>query len=181
MANKTNAKARTKGKDTAKADGKADGQNGKAARPSGDATDYVTFVIAGQLFGIPVLKVQDVLAACEVTRIPLAPPEIAGALNLRGRIVTALDVRLRLGLPQANGAAERMSIVVEQSGELYSLMVDEVGEVLSLDPKGFQRNPPTLDARFREYSNGIFRLKERLLVVLDVDGLLDYEGTSKAA
>jgi purine-binding chemotaxis protein CheW len=148
---------------------------------AGDATDYVTFVIAGQLFGIPVLKVQDVLAACTVTRIPLAPPEIAGALNLRGRIVTAIDVRLRLGLPAAKETAERMSIVVDQGGELYSLMVDEVGEVLSLDPAGFQRNPPTLDARFREYSHGIFRLKERLLVVLDVDGLLDYEGATKAA
>jgi len=181
MANKTNAKARPKGNDTAKPGGQGETKPGKANRVNGDATDYVTFVIAGQLFGIPVLKVQDVLAACEVTRIPLAPPEIAGALNLRGRIVTALDVRLRLGLPPSNDANERMSIVVEQSGELYSLMVDEVGEVLSLDPAGFQRNPPTLDARFREYSNGIFRLKERLLVVLDVDGLLDYEGVNKAA
>jgi purine-binding chemotaxis protein CheW len=181
MANKTNAKARAKGKDTAKAGGQGDAKAGRGNRAGGDATDYVTFVIAGQLFGIPVLKVQDVLAACEVTRIPLAPPEIAGALNLRGRIVTALDVRLRLGLPPSKDADERMSIVVEQSGELYSLMVDEVGEVLSLDPAGFQRNPPTLDARFREYSNGIFRLKERLLVVLDVDGLLDYEGVTKAA
>jgi purine-binding chemotaxis protein CheW len=149
---------------------------------SGDASDYVTFVIAGQLFGIPVLKVQDVLASCEVTRIPLAPPEIAGALNLRGRIVTAIDVRLRLGLAAREGAGEDMSIVVDQGGELYSLMVDEVGEVLSLDPKGFQRNPPTLDPRFREYSNGIYRLKDRLLVVLDVDGLLDYGGgQTKAA
>ena len=179
MAKKTETKARSKGKPQAGAAGEA--KTAKAARGNGSATDYVTFVIAGQLFGIPVLKVQDVLAACEVTRIPLAPPEIAGALNLRGRIVTALDVRLRLGLPSATGVEERMSIVVEQSGELYSLMVDEVGEVLSLDPAGFQRNPPTLDARFREYSNGIFRLKERLLVVLDVDGLLDYEGVTKAA
>jgi purine-binding chemotaxis protein CheW len=178
MAKKTESKARDTGKGQAKA---AEPGADRGARAGGEATDYVTFVIAGQLFGIPDLKVQDVLAACEVTRIPLAPPEIAGALNLRGRIVTALDVRLRLGLPQAKDAEERMSIVVEQSGELYSLMVDEVGEVLSLDPKGFQRNPPTLDARFREYSHGIFRLKERLLVVLDVDGLLDYEAASKAA
>ena len=177
MAKTTEKKTRAKNRDAAGGDAAL---AGKAAR-SVDATDYVTFVIAGQLFGIPVLKVQDVLAACQVTRIPLAPPEIAGALNLRGRIVTALDVRLRLGLPPANDAEERMSIVVEQAGELYSLMVDEVGEVLSLDPAGFQRNPPTLDARFREYSNGIFRLKERLLVVLDVDGLLDYEGVTKAA
>jgi purine-binding chemotaxis protein CheW len=181
MAKKTESKARDTGKGQAKAAAAAEPGADRGARAGGEATDYVTFVIAGQLFGIPVLKVQDVLAACEVTRIPLAPPEIAGALNLRGRIVTALDVRLRLGLPQAKDAEERMSIVVEQSGELYSLMVDEVGEVLSLDPKGFQRNPPTLDARFREYSHGIFRLKERLLVVLDVDGLLDYEAASKAA
>lgn len=181
MANKTNPKAGGTAQNAAKSGGSGDAKTGRTGRAGGEATDYVTFVIAGQLFGIPVLKVQDVLAACEVTRIPLAPPEIAGALNLRGRIVTALDVRLRLGLPPAQDAEERMSIVVEQSGELYSLMVDEVGEVLSLDPAGFQRNPPTLDARFREYSNGIFRLKERLLVVLDVDGLLDYEGVTKAA
>jgi len=188
MANKTdpkargNAKTRANGKDHGKPAGAAgDPGSAKAARAGGATTDYVTFVIAGQLFGIPVLKVQDVLAACAVTRIPLAPPEIAGALNLRGRIVTALDVRLRLGLPAVGDAQERMSIVVEQSGELYSLLVDEVGEVLSLDSAGFQRNPPTLDARFREYSNGIFRLKDRLLVVLDVDGLLDYESVGKAA
>jgi len=151
------------------------------AHVAADATDYVTFVIAKQMFGIPVLKVQDVLASCEVTRIPLAPPEVAGALNLRGRIVTAIDVRLRLGLAARNTEDHQTSIVVEQNGELYSLMVDEVGEVLSLDPKGFQKNPPTLDARFREYSSGIFRLKERLLVVLDVDGLLDYGAGQKAA
>lgn len=145
-----------------------------------EATDYVTFLIGDQLFGVPVLKVQDVLASCEVTPIPLAPAEVAGALNLRGRIVTAIDVRLRLGLPQRDTESQT-SIVVEQDGELYSLMVDEVGEVLSLDPKDFQKNPPTLDARFREYSSGIFRLKERLLVVLDVDGLLDYGTGQKAA
>jgi purine-binding chemotaxis protein CheW len=168
--------------DKTKADKTKAGTAADAAKLAGDASDYVTFVIAGQLFGIPVLKVQDVLASCEVTRIPLAPPEIAGALNLRGRIVTAIDVRLRLGLAAREGDGEEMSIVVDQGGELYSLMVDEVGEVLSLDPKGFQRNPPTLDPRFREYSNGIYRLKERLLVVLDVDGLLDYGGgQTKAA
>ena len=183
MASKT-SKTKANGKDHGKRD---TGANGAGALAPGhhaagaEATDYVTFVIANQLFGIPVLKVQDVLASCEVTRIPLAPPEVAGALNLRGRIVTAIDVRLRLGLKPRPADAEQTSIVVEQTGELYSLMVDEVGEVLSLDPKGFQKNPPTLDARFREYSSGIYRLKERLLVVLDVDGLLDYGAGQKAA
>lgn len=150
---------------------------------SENAQDYVTFTIAEQLFGIPVLQVQDVLAGGDITMIPLAPPEIAGALNLRGRIVTAVDVRMRLGLRERDTSRDgdkQMSIVVDHNGELYSLMVDEVGEVLSLDPADFGKNPPTLDPKIREFSNGIYRLKERLLVVLDVEGLLDYDGAQAA-
>ncbi len=145
-----------------------------------ETQDYVTFVIAGQLFGIPVLKVQDVLSAHRITRIPLAPPEISGSLNLRGRIVTAMDVRRRLGLPPQENQNEAMSIVVEHDNELYSLMVDAVGEVLALSEGNFEKNPPTLDACFREYSDGIYRLDDKLLVVLDVTSLLDY-GRSQAA
>lgn len=141
--------------------------------PSG-AEDYVTFVIADQLFGIPVLKVQDVLSSHRITRIPLAPPEIAGSLNLRGRIVTAFDVRQRLGLAIRDGENGGRSIVVENESELYSLMVDTVGEVLSLAANDYERNPPTLDPRIRAYSNGIYRLNDQLLVVLDVNALLDY-------
>jgi len=144
-----------------------------------DTQEYVTFKIANQLFGIPVLKVQDILSWHSITPIPLAPPEIAGSLNLRGRIVTAMDVRRRLGLPPAN-KGKSMSIVAEHDGELYSLMVDTVGEVLALKPNDFERNPPTLDPTFREYSSGIYRLDDQLLVVLDVNRLLDY-GAEQAA
>ncbi len=149
------------------------GEQSVAGIAFSDAEDFVTFIIAGQLFGIPVLKVQDVLSAYSITRIPLAPPEIAGSLNLRGRIVTAMDVRLRLGLPpkEDNGS---MSIVAEHDGELYSLMVDSVGEVLGLKADDYERNPPTLDPKFRDYSVGIYRLDSKLLVVLDVNRLLDY-------
>lgn len=143
------------------------------------AEDYVTFIIADQLFGIPVLKVQDVLSAHNITRIPLAPPEIAGSLNLRGRIVTAMDVRLRLGLPPREKRSN-MSIVAEHEGELYSLMVDSVGEVLALKGADWERNPPTLDPKFRDYSLGIYRLDEKLLVVLDVNRLLDYDRVQAA-
>lgn len=139
-----------------------------------DKEDFVTFFIAEQLFGIPVLKVQDVLSAHNITRIPLAPPEIAGSLNLRGRVVTAMDVRLRLGLPPRESESS-MSIVAEHDGELYSLMVDSVGEVLALKTSDWERNPPTLDPKFREYSLGIYRLDRKLLVVLDVNRLLDYD------
>ena len=138
------------------------------------ATEFVTFTIAGQLFGIHVLKVQDVLGSMKTTRVPLAPPEIAGSLNLRGRIVTAIDVRLRLGLPPQESQEVSMAIVVEHEHELYSLLVDQVGEVLALAPDGFEHNPPTLDPRFRDYSDGIYRLDKQLLVVLSVERLLDY-------
>jgi len=146
----------------------------------GETQDFVTFTIAGQLFGIPVLQVQDVLSSYQITRIPLAPPEITGSLNLRGRVVTAVDVRIRLGLePRAEGA-ESMSIVAETEGELYSLMVDSVGEVLPLLTGNHDRNPPTLDAKLRAYSDGIYRLDDGLLVVLDVKRLLDYGHKSAA-
>ena len=140
-----------------------------------DHDDFVTMFIEGQLFGIPVLVVQDVLGPQKITRIPLAPPEVAGSLNLRGRIVTAIDVRMRLRLPQKKAdMGEGMSVVVDMKGELYSLRVDQVGEVLSLPAAKFERNPPTLDPLWREFSTGIYRLDEKLLVVLDVPRLLDF-------
>ena len=150
-----------------------------------EASDFVSVVIGDQLFGIPVLEVRDVLASQRIPRVPLAPPEVAGSLNLRGRIVTAIDLRTRLGLPErsaeeSSGKA-RMSVVVDHGGELYSLMVDSVGEVLSLSEANFERNPATLDARWREVSAGIYRLDGALLVVLDVTRLLDISARLEAA
>ena len=152
-----------------------DGENPMDKAYSAGNAEFVTFVIEGQLFGIPVLGVQDVLAAHKITRIALAPSEIAGSLNLRGRIVTAFDVRRRLGLKPRDRSEESMSIVVEHGGELYSLLVDSVGEVLALSVDDYEKNPPTLAAGIRDYSSGIYRLDQQLLVVLDVDRLLDYE------
>ena len=151
-----------------------------SAMDSGKSQEFVTFTIAGQLFGIPVLQIQDVLSSYHITPIPLAPPEITGSLNLRGRVVTAIDVRLRLGLPARPSDTESMSIVAENEGELYSLMVDAVGEVLALPQSAFERNLPTLDAKFRSFSEGIYRLDDQLLVVLDVNRLLDYERSDAA-
>jgi len=139
--------------------------------------EFVTMFIEGQMFGIPVLTVQDVLGPQKITRIPLAPPEVAGSLNLRGRIVTAIDVRMRLRLPKAKDDIEGMSVVVDIRGELYSLRVDSVGEVLSLPAAKFERNPPTLDPLWREFSTGIYRLNGNLMVVLDVPRLLDFNKT----
>ena len=144
--------------------------NGQAAKTG--SSDYVTMMVTGQMFGIPVLTVRDVLGPQRMTPVPLSPPEIAGVLNLRGRIVTAIDVRCRLGLPVRAAGDRSMSVVVENKGELYSLVVDEVGEVIALPDEQFERNPPTLDLRWRDVSTGIFGMKGRLLVVLDVPALL---------
>lgn len=141
-----------------------------------DTQVLVTLTVADQLCGIPVLAVRDILGEQTITRIPLAPPEIAGSLNLRGRIVTAIDLRRRLRLAPAAPGQARMSVVAEQGGELYALLVDQVSEVLSLDASLFERNPPTLEKTWADFSTGIFRLDGRLLVVLDVSRLLALSG-----
>src|SRR6201997_3012433 len=128
---------------------------------------FVTLTVADQLCGIPVLGVRDILGEHKITRIPLAPPEIAGSLNLRGRIVTAIDLRRRRRLPPAADGQPRMSVVAEQGGELYALLVDQVSEVMSLRAGAFERNPPTLPPTWAQFSSGIYRLDGRLLVVLD--------------
>lgn len=142
--------------------------------------NFVTVRLAGQLLGIPVLAVHDVLAAQKITPIPLAPVAVAGVLNLRGRIVTAIDLRARLGLPPRGEDESSMSVVVDHGGEPYSLLIDSAGEVLTLTAGNFERNPVTLDPRWQEVSNGIYRLDGELLVVVDVDRLLSF-GVSAAA
>lgn len=143
--------------------------------------DFVTVMLDGQMVGIPVLAVHDVLNAQKITVIPRAPDWVAGVLNLRGRIVTAIDLRRRLGLPPLDEDRSSMSVVVEHNEEPYSLQIDKVGEVLSLEDQLFEKNPVTLDPRWREVSIGIYRLKDQLLPILDVDRLLAFESNSKAA
>ncbi len=140
----------------------------------------MTLTVADQLCGVPVLGVRDVLGPLPITRIPLAPDAIAGSLNLRGRIVTAIDLRCRLGLPPPPEGAPRMSVVTEQGAELYALLVDQVCEVLTLPAAQLERNPPTLGIRWARYSRGIYLVGERLLVVLDVDRLLAVAAGARA-
>ena len=147
----------------------------------GEHREFVSITVDGQLFGIPVLQVQDVLGPQRITRIPLAPPEVAGSLNLRGRIVTAIDLRTRLRMPPLPEGQQGMSIVVDHGGELYSVIVDSVGEVLSLDAEASERNPATLDPVWREISGGIYRLEKTLLIVLDVARVLDFSVRAEAA
>lgn len=140
---------------------------------SDQLTEYVTVMLGEQLFGLPISRVQDVFMLERLTRVPLSQPEIAGVLNLRGRIVTAIDMRRRLGLPKRVDGKKPMAIGIESKGESYGLLIDSVGEVLKLDETAREPNPVNLDARLARVSAGVHRLEGQLLVVLDVDRVLD--------
>ena len=141
---------------------------------------FVTLTIADQLFGIPVLSVQDVLAPQPVARVPLAHPVVAGLINLRGRIVTAIDMRQRMELPPRDDGSEGMSVVVEYHNELYSLNIDTIGDVISVPLDKIESNLATLDPLWRGFADGIFRLDEQLLVILDIMRLLDLDAAEAA-
>ena len=135
--------------------------------------DFLTLMIAGQRFGIPILQVQDVLGEQTITAIPLAPPEVARALNLRGRIVTAVNMRKRLGIHEESDTTSGMSVVVEYDNELYSLIIDQIGDVMSLKDESFEKTPATLDPAWKDVASGIYRLQGELLVVLDVPKFIE--------
>jgi purine-binding chemotaxis protein CheW len=143
--------------------------------------EYVTAMIGGQLFGLPILRVQDVFLPERLTRVPLAPPEVAGVLNLRGRIVTLIDMRCLLGLEGRKDKAPAMAIGVEARGESYGLLIDSVGEVLKLDEAAREPNPVNLDPRLARVCAGVYRLEGQLLLVVDVDRVLNAPASAAAA
>jgi purine-binding chemotaxis protein CheW len=146
-----------------------------------EVIEYVTAVLDRQLFGLPIARVQDVFVPARLTRVPLAPTEVAGVLNLRGRIVTIVDLRRRVGLPPRQAGAAAMAIGIEQGGEAYGLLVDSVGEVMRISDAIRAPNPVNLDPRLADVSAGVYRLERELLIVLDVDRVLDFGATSRAA
>lgn len=143
--------------------------------------EFVTATIGGQMFGLPILRVQDVFVVDRLTYVPLAPAEIAGVLNLRGRIVTIIDMRRRLGVDRAGASARQMAIGVESRGESYGLLVDAIGEVMKLDQDICEANPANLDPRLAAVSTGIYRLDGSLLIALDLDKVLEIAGAATTA
>lgn len=134
--------------------------------------EYLTVWIADQLFGLPVIEIQEVIDHQSITHIPKAPPQVAGSLNLRGRIVTAIDVRVLIGLPAIDDPNKTMSVVVERKGDVYSLMVDAVGEFIDLDEDAIEPFPPTTPLSIRAISHGIHQLRDNLLILADIDALV---------
>lgn len=133
---------------------------------------YVSFWVDGQLLGVPVNSVQEVLNPQSIARTPKSRSEIAGLVNLRGQIVTALDLRRRLGLPPFESEQGSMNVVIRKNNERFSFLVDEVGDVINVSRDLMKPVPQTLDARWREVTVGVFRLDERLFVILNIDAIL---------
>ena len=147
----------------------------------GAITEYVTTMIGGQLFGMPISRVQDVFMPERLTRVPLASSDVAGVLNLRGRIVTAIDMRSRLGLPKNEDGKPPMAVGVDLRGESYGLLIDSIGEVLKLADESREVNPVNLDPRMAKMAAGVHRLEGQLMVVLDVDKILEISPDKLAA
>lgn len=143
--------------------------------------EYVSVRIGDQLFGAPVDAIREVFAPQAVTSVPLAPTEVAGLLNLRGRIVTAIDARRRLGLPPRDADDAGMALGVERGSEIFGLIVDSVGEVLRRPRVELEPVPAHVDSTWRSMVKGVHRLDKELLAVLDVSALLGSVGVSEAA
>lgn len=149
---------------------------------TGASACCVLFTLGGQLCALPVEPVRDILDRYEITRVPLAPAEIAGHLNLRGRVVTAVDLRRRLatGGDAGRGDARRQrAIVVENAGTLYAFLVDDVREVLELPDDRRETNPASLDSAWTGFASCIYRMHEGLVALLDPTRLLAF-GTQAA-
>lgn len=135
---------------------------------------YVSFWIGEQLFGVPVDSVQEVLSHQTIGPVPRSRREIAGLLNLRGQIVTAVDLRCRLELPPRGENSPEMNVVVYCNGEAYSLLVDEVGDVVDVSPDLLIPPPNTLDARWKDLTDHVVRLERNLLIILNIPALLKF-------
>ena len=137
--------------------------------------DYVTFYIGDQVFGLEVLEVQDVFKPTKITKIPQSSDEVFGVLNLRGRIVTVIDLYRQLGLNYEDRDEEKlMNVVVEYNREAYAIVVDRVWDVKSLPVSAFESIPRTMHEHWKAVSKGIYKLDDRLLIVLDVAKALSF-------
>jgi purine-binding chemotaxis protein CheW len=137
---------------------------------------YATFEVAGQLFGVEVAEVQEVLSFSEYTSVPLAPPAVGGLFNLRGQVIAAVDLRVQLGLARQALEGPVMNVILRGEDEPVSLLVDRIGEVVDLDEAAFEPPPDTLTGPARKLVVGTFKMDGRLMLALDVNSAVDTYG-----
>ena len=130
---------------------------------------FCSFRLAEHLFGIDIAVVQEVLRRQEITRLPLAAQAVRGVINLRGRIVPAVDLRCCIGMGPDRADRDPANIVVRASGAVaVSLLVDDVGEVIAVPAEAYERTPETLRGSVRDLIQGVYKLQDELLLVLDI-------------
>lgn len=130
---------------------------------------FCTFFLKDQFFGVPVQQVQEVIRYQDMTRVPLVPTVIRGLINLRGQIVMAVDLRRRFGMEDRPDSQLPMNVVVRTDDGAVSFLVDEIGDVLEASEEGFEQPPETLQGHARELVRGVYKLRERLMLVLDTE------------
>ncbi len=134
---------------------------------------FCTFQLDELLFGIDVLNVQEVILPQEMTQVPLAPQLISGLINLRGQVVTAIDLGIWLGCKNDVSDPARMSVVIHTDEDIVSFLVDSIGDVLEPDESTFEPAPQTLDENVRELTTGVYKLDGQLLLVMDVQRTIE--------
>lgn len=137
-----------------------------------ETRQFCTFHLGDLFFGVEVLQVQEVLRYQDMTRVPLAPPMVRGLINLRGQIVTALDLRQRFALPKLPDGQMPMNVVIHNNESAVSLLVDEIGDVVEVIDTSFELPPENLKGLARELTTGVYKLEDRLLLILDLDKTL---------
>ena len=130
---------------------------------------FCTFYLGDRFFGVPVMQVQEVIRYQEMTRVPLAADAVEGLINLRGQIVTAIDLRRRLGLEERAEDQLPMNVVVRSEEGVVSLLVDEIGDVLEVDEEIHEAPPETMQGMGAELIQGVYKLQDRLLLILDTE------------
>jgi purine-binding chemotaxis protein CheW len=148
-------------------------KSGEQSEQMSSGTQYATFFVGPLFFGVDVLKVQEVLRSQAMTHVPLAPKVIRGLINLRGQIVTAIDMRERLNLPPVATDAKPMNVVVRCEEGAVSLLVDEIGDVINVESSWFEAPPVNMPAAQRVLVDGVYKLEGRLLLVLNTEKTLE--------
>ena len=149
------------------------------AAATNGAYQFATFAVGDLYFGVEVLRVQEVLKYQPMTKVPLMPGVVRGLINLRGQIVPAIDLRERLALAPRPDDSLPMNVVVRTSGGVVSLLVDEIDDVLEIDAHQEEATPATVTGAARDLITGVYKLKDQLLLALDVEraAVVETEGT----
>jgi purine-binding chemotaxis protein CheW len=146
-----------------------------------EQNQYCTFYLDNHMFGVKVEQVQEVFRYQAMTTVPLAPPEVRGLINLRGQIITAIDLRLRLGMELLPGEKLPMNVVVRTADGVVSLLVDEIGDVLEVSDDVYERPPETIPVEVRNLVLGVYKLQSKLLLILDSEKAVNVSNTSEVS